>query len=64
MVDYVKEMREKYKDKKQFVEKFVDSLLGKSVKQQYGLDNMSVIFIDFVWIFFMCSYLCIGFLEN
>lgn len=32
MVDYVKEMREKYKDKKQFVEKFVDSLLGKSVK--------------------------------
>lgn len=51
MVDYIKEMRDKNKDKKQFVEKFVDSLLGKSVKQQFGLDNMSVIFIDFVWFF-------------
>jgi len=48
MVDYVKEFKDKYKDKKLCVEKFVDSLLGKSVKQHYGLDNMSAIFIDFV----------------
>ncbi len=41
-------MRDKYKDKKHSIEKFVDCLLGKTVKQQYGLDNMSVILIDFV----------------
>jgi hypothetical protein len=32
MVDYVKEMREKYNDKNQLVKMFVDSLLGKNVK--------------------------------
>jgi hypothetical protein len=36
--------------------------LGKTVKQQFGLDNMSVIFIDFVWIFFLLN-LVAKFLE-
>ena len=48
MVQYVKEMRDKTNDKKVFIQSFVHSLLGKDVKHKYGLDNMSVIFIDFV----------------
>ena len=47
MIDYAKDLKDKYKDKKLFIEKFIDSLLGKSVKQPYGLDNMSAILIDF-----------------
>lgn len=46
MIDYIKEFRDKYKDKKAFIENFVQSLLGKHAKQPYGLDNMSVVVID------------------
>lgn len=48
MIDYIKEFRDKYKDKKAFIENFVNSLLGKTTKQPYGLDNMSIIVLDFV----------------
>ena len=48
MIDYIKEFKDKYKDKKVFIENFLQSLLGKNTKQMYGLDNMSVIFIDLV----------------
>ncbi len=46
MIDYIKEYRDKYKDKKVFIEHFVQSLLGKHTKQPYGLDNMSLVVID------------------
>jgi len=48
MIDYMKEFKDKFKDKKACIENFVHSLLGKNCKQPYGLDNMSVIVIDFV----------------
>lgn len=48
MIDHFMDFRSKHKDKKALIEAFVQSLLGKNVKQSYGLDNMSIIVLDFV----------------
>jgi hypothetical protein len=46
MVSHIKQLREKYGDKRMVMEKLFGDLVAKDTKERTGCDNMSAILVE------------------